>query len=491
MILSFVAISNFLMAEIEYDIQDIGTLQTHSSQAIAINNQGQILGWYNIDGSQNGKHFFVRNKNGEFHEIPSKTLDAGLAIDWQFLVDNGKVYGTFAVNQATTALCVWDHVNGFVKMGVLPGKDVVAINNAGQVLIKSIVENENGKSVRRPVIWENGKITKLHGLEGDIGIESEESYGFAMNNKGEVVGQSFVYLSYKNNIFKQIHAVKWVNGYPMDLHNKIPKSIKTYGIAINDLGEILIYVGETKEYLPKYLIRNDGGITVFSYDLNKLNNLGCVYNNDYDYGVPVKGSGFIIKDRNGKDLCHDSSIKSKIQKDSNSIWMTINKIIKVNDNGEIIAQGETIYGEQHSMLLVPIVNDREPEKNEPSSEETVEIPNQEITKADLEIVINNIIDAAFIYHTEGIEEKVRVRFLEVYDHAHPSEARMVQAPYRKLLMIDALEGVIDEIENLSVALHCEKNISFWEIAHIRLKEKSPDWKQSVDAYIKIKTGYLK
>lgn len=92
-IFSFIAISSFLAAEIDYDIQDIGTLQTHSSHAIAINNKGQILGWYNIDGSAQEKHFFVRDKDGEFHEIPSKTLDAGLAIDWQYLTDAEKAYG--------------------------------------------------------------------------------------------------------------------------------------------------------------------------------------------------------------------------------------------------------------------------------------------------------------------------------------------------------------------------------------------------------------
>jgi hypothetical protein len=57
-----VAFFNFLVAEMAYEIQDIGTLQTRASQAIAINNQGQILGWYNIDGTANRQHFFVRDR---------------------------------------------------------------------------------------------------------------------------------------------------------------------------------------------------------------------------------------------------------------------------------------------------------------------------------------------------------------------------------------------------------------------------------------------
>jgi hypothetical protein len=122
-------------------------------------------------------------------------------------------------------LYVWDQKNGVIKLGNLPGKEISAINDAGQVLIKSIEENENGKLIRRPIIWHNGTITKLNGLEGDLGIESEESYGFDMNNKGEVVGQSLVSLSYKNEIYKQIHAAMWdSNGEKIDLHKRIPKS---------------------------------------------------------------------------------------------------------------------------------------------------------------------------------------------------------------------------------------------------------------------------
>jgi uncharacterized membrane protein len=332
-----VFISNFLFAEVEYDIQDIGTLQTHSSQAIAINNQEQILGWYNIDGSNNGKHYFVRNKNGEFREIPNKTLDAGLTIEWLYMTDNGKAYGIFAVNQATTAICMWDQTNGFVKLGVIPGKEVVAINKLGQVLIKSVVENENGKTIRRPVIWENGKITKLKGLEGDIGIESEESYGFDMNDKGEVVGQCNVYFNYKNNIYKQIHAVKWINGKAIDLHNTVPKAPRTTAIAINNNQDILIDRESSSSDSMKYIVKKDKSGIPTSQVLNKIKNAGA-YN-----------SAILI---NGGTLLYIDTLNNNMPADC--IWMKICKIIDVNDDGYIIAHGETIYGEQHAMLLSPI-----------------------------------------------------------------------------------------------------------------------------------------
>jgi len=343
--------SSALFSEVEYEIQDIGTLQTHSSEAIAINNEGQILGWYNLDGSPGGKHFFVRDRDGTFHEIENYK---NWIIDWKYLTDNGNAYGKFNDIGQFGALCVWDSQNGVSNLGNLPGKEISAINNSGQVLIKSVINEEDGKSIIRPVIWQNGKTTKLKGLEGNLGIESNESYGFDINNKGEVVGQSVASIIYKNEIYKQTHAVKWSNGQVIDLHNKVPKALKTNAIAINDLGDILIYAGETRDYLPKYLAWDDGNVTVFSYDLNKLNNIGCVYNVDYDYGVPVRDVRFSIQDRNVKDIFHSYTIMVKLSNDSNSIWTDKLKLVALNDNNEMIVQGVTIYGENHAMLLTPV-----------------------------------------------------------------------------------------------------------------------------------------
>src|ERR1700674_5153160 len=185
--LSLIAISSFLSAEIEYDIQDIGTLQTHSSQAIALNNQGQILGWYNIDGSPQGKQYFVRDRDGTFHgiiedpsiaypNIPEKFRH--IRIDWRYLTDEGVAYGIFTcpsnsvefynntgLKNDNPILFMWDHQHGICKLYQLPGKGVVAINNSGQVLLESVISyDKSGNQLKNPAIWENGKLTFLYGL---------------------------------------------------------------------------------------------------------------------------------------------------------------------------------------------------------------------------------------------------------------------------------------------------------------------------------------
>lgn len=46
-------------------------------------------------------------------------------------------------------------------------------------------------------------------------------------------------------------------------------------------------------------------------------------------------------------------INNKIKNHSDPIWSGNASLGIVNDNGEIIAQAYTIYGERHAMLLVP------------------------------------------------------------------------------------------------------------------------------------------
>ncbi len=43
-----------------------------------------------------------------------------------------------------------------------------------------------------------------------------------------------------------------------------------------------------------------------------------------------------------------------LQNSHESIWMRLGSINGINDNGDTIADGETIYGEKHAVLLVPM-----------------------------------------------------------------------------------------------------------------------------------------
>jgi len=333
MVLSITAVSNFLFAEIEYEINDIGTLQTHSSQAIAINNNGQILGWYNIDGSSEGNHFFVRDRNGTFNELVDKKNKAeGIIIDWRYLLDSGVVYGLYYPDASSAILYMWNQHDGVVNLGNFPVRSIIAINDAGQFLI-SISELEDGKVMKRPAIWQNGQITRLKGLSGDLGIEAEESYGCDINNNGDVVGRSLVLLSYKNKLYSQFHATKWSNGQAIDLHDEIPKSTYSTAVAINDHGDVLIS--------PGLLFLEDGKIIDVNEEY-KTTNKNYLYRDS------------VILDRNGKKITDIGTLRYIHRLDKKSIWWAFDHILSVNDSGEIITNGRTVWGEEHAILLVPV-----------------------------------------------------------------------------------------------------------------------------------------
>lgn len=335
-IVSIFTFSNLI--SLQYDIQDIGTLQTKKSEPIAINAKGQILGSYVVDGVMKGKYYFLRNRDGKFNQLPVKDYCTGREINWLYLNDNGQVFGTFNVSNYAV-LYMWDKPNGLVNLGNLPTQEIMAINNSAQVLIKSIVEVENGRSITRPAIWQYGVLKSLRGLESEIGIESQASYGFDMNNKGEVVGKSISHSCHKNEVHDQIHAVKWVDGEVIDLHHLVPKNWITEATMINDLDDVIVC---------NSLIRSDGKrVNAFNFPAVKKSNRKYFINAD----------GQTILDR---DLACFNPINiffyanTQLLKDYNSVWLSFDRIIGINDAGEIIALGTTMYNETHAILLVPV-----------------------------------------------------------------------------------------------------------------------------------------
>lgn len=340
--ISLIAVSSFLSA-IEYDIQDIGTLQTRSSKAIDLNNKGQILGWYALkplDPSGKEKCYFFQDSDGSFYSIPSFV---GMDVDWKFLTEEGKVFGTSFLydNETNAILFMWDKKTGAVNLGNLPGRNVVGVNNNGQALISCVSERINEKTVLYPAIWHYGELTKLKGLEGNFGLDSDESYGIGINNKGEVIGQSRVNIIYKNELYmKPMHATLWKKEEKLDLHNNFIKTEHSYAFALNDVGDLLI----ASNILGGLYLDKNGNCYPVPVSYKKMNNIGYVYSDN------------IVYDAKGRELVVDiSNLDNKVKNDINSIWLSVKpEIKKVNDKGEIITQGVTIYGETHAILLVPV-----------------------------------------------------------------------------------------------------------------------------------------
>jgi probable HAF family extracellular repeat protein len=207
---------------------DIGTLPGYSNQPYAlpyaINNGGTIVG-----DSNNAAFVYENGTMSIVKRLSARTAYA--------LNDLGDVVGLIETMRGGGP----HSANGFlfsekrlVDLGTLDGDPnsvsmPLGINRARQIVG---VGWKNGNSEQRAFLWENGVFTELPLLEPPAGYDIHYSGATAINNRGEVIGESnasmFVYR----------------NGAVIDLNRAIEKDAGGIwpGIwrvsAINDAGQI-------------------------------------------------------------------------------------------------------------------------------------------------------------------------------------------------------------------------------------------------------------
>ena len=201
----------------EYNIHDLGVIDGSYSEALDINNLGDIVGYSNWlpDQSYQLKHAFLW-RDGTMIDLGTLGGDYSIA---NAINDLGIVVGQAGSEFGYVAF-VWE--NGV--MTALPGLDTPKgqaydVNNKNQIVGKASADM---KSVA--VLWQDGEITTLPSLDGGF------STAFAINDLSQIVGQSDAEFS------GVVHAVAWVDGQIHDLHsNKAGKSSSAWGI--NNVGQ--------------------------------------------------------------------------------------------------------------------------------------------------------------------------------------------------------------------------------------------------------------
>jgi probable HAF family extracellular repeat protein len=152
-------------------------------------------------------------------------------------------------------------------LGTLPGGNASyanAINNRGQVVGSSYVQNASNQNVPYPVLYNNGKVQMLGASAGSA---------WAINNAGKVVGESsglaFLY-----------------NGTMQNL-GTIPGETSSVAYGINDFGEI---VGEasnnglSQAFLYNGTMHGIGTLPGYSYaEAQGVNDLGEIVGWSYNF----------------------------------------------------------------------------------------------------------------------------------------------------------------------------------------------------------------
>lgn len=182
------------------EIKDLGTLGGNLSQATAINNRSQIVGY-------------------ALNAIPD-------SISMAYTLFGGPSVGT------QTRAFLWED-GQMEDLGTLGGPDAFAlfVNERGQIAGFSYTNSEFNSVTHLPTIdpflWEDGRMLDLGTLGGTFSSVN------ALNNRGQVIGQSNLAGD------QDSHPFLWDGEKLIDLNTRTTNGNPVTADAINDAGEIV------------------------------------------------------------------------------------------------------------------------------------------------------------------------------------------------------------------------------------------------------------
>lgn len=328
---------NQAYSDIEWEILDLGTLETEGSEACCVNDKGQICGTYHFLGKKN-YYLWEEGKGTICLDLPEGAVP--------FRMNNlGQIIGSY---EGENKRCFfWDPVQGVIDIISPLGRGIVVtgINDHGQVVGsfqtagKNIsnwcwrtLDRENAEL--QAFFWEKGVMTELANLRGELCLKGNISGATAINNDGLIVGYSSYGILYKGKPFNSpLRAVVWENGKIREIApNSDSKKQRSVAFAVNNLGCVLFEDSGFYELDVK-----SGKITKWNQN-RTINDIHYKLSESGFFNSPIRAISFEDHFVNKPD----------------SIWISVHLCVDSNNSNWVVGTATNIYNETHAVLLRPI-----------------------------------------------------------------------------------------------------------------------------------------
>jgi len=341
----------------KYKLVDLGLQESDQSEAVAINDNGQVAGIYWMLGK---KYYFMWTEKDGIHLI-----DLPETASIKVLNNAGQIAGDYKDASGKDRGFIWEASLGFNDIDTLGGSftRVYDMNDLGQIVGESESSNislVDGRKEIKAFIWQKSSMIDLGALTGDLGVHGDRSVATSINNQGQIIGTSNFLIAHKQKFLRtKNRAVVWQNGVIEEIDRSLHLECSALATSVNNSG-LATFWHSTYGYYAVDLAEK-------SKILFSINNFNCPFE------ITDEKDIFIIHTTADIPAIYISFLKGANSKEykfgeifydyvyfqdtfqSPTLWK-LNAFVGTSFNNKrwVAGVAENIYGEHHGVLLVPI-----------------------------------------------------------------------------------------------------------------------------------------